>query len=282
MAWWDFIKTIRQNEEDEEERAKRGGVGNRIFSFLDDTLDTTARLRGQNPDTKSVEEADRERREREEEARIEAGSDKEKTFIGLDLGEGENKTIFGKNAAWLLPSSLEKTKEVKTGREFKTTEKKYLEQFDKLDDQLKDVYLSDVQKKANDGDEKAQTTLDSLRNTGRLKGDIGDFLEGSNERLYGGLARGAARVTDLALPGKNTFGLEEFADDTERVRQVTDAGKAGETAGSIQKGVVDTAAMVLPSTKAEKFLKGTKFIKNLQDGGKVSKFGAKVLPNIVV
>lgn len=39
MAYWDFIKRIRQDEEEEKKRDQRGGFGNRIYGFLDDVLD---------------------------------------------------------------------------------------------------------------------------------------------------------------------------------------------------------------------------------------------------
>ena len=41
MAFWDFIKQLRLNDEEEKKRREQGGVTNRIFGFLDDTLDTT-------------------------------------------------------------------------------------------------------------------------------------------------------------------------------------------------------------------------------------------------
>lgn len=40
MAFFDFIKAIRQNDEEEKRRQQQGGVGNRVFGFLDDVLDT--------------------------------------------------------------------------------------------------------------------------------------------------------------------------------------------------------------------------------------------------
>lgn len=46
MAFWDFIKRIRQDEEDEKRNQSRGNdrsVGDRAFGFLDDIIDTTGR-----------------------------------------------------------------------------------------------------------------------------------------------------------------------------------------------------------------------------------------------
>lgn len=39
MAWKDFIKRLRQDEEEELRNDQRGGVGNKVFGFLDDVLD---------------------------------------------------------------------------------------------------------------------------------------------------------------------------------------------------------------------------------------------------
>lgn len=40
MAWWDFIKEIRLDQDEERKRRQQGGVKNRAFGFLDDILDT--------------------------------------------------------------------------------------------------------------------------------------------------------------------------------------------------------------------------------------------------
>lgn len=42
MAFWDFIKAIRKDE-DEEEKRRQSGAGGRVFDFLDDTLDAGGR-----------------------------------------------------------------------------------------------------------------------------------------------------------------------------------------------------------------------------------------------
>lgn len=40
MAFWDIIKELRKNDEEEKKRRAQGGFSNRIYGFLDDTLDT--------------------------------------------------------------------------------------------------------------------------------------------------------------------------------------------------------------------------------------------------
>jgi hypothetical protein len=41
MAWWDFLKAIRQNDDEEKRRDTEGGFKNRATGFLDDVLDKT-------------------------------------------------------------------------------------------------------------------------------------------------------------------------------------------------------------------------------------------------
>lgn len=201
-------------------------------------------------------------------------------FKGFTLDEGKNKTLFGWNAAALLPKQYEKVYGLKTDRNINSSIEDFVSQFDKINPDFQKKYVSDLEELAKNDDQAAIRSLEALRNAGKFQGDATDFIEGSNERLFGGLARGAARTVDWVLPGKNTFGLEQFADDQEQPRQFTDTGRAGEKFGTAQKGIVDVAAIALPSGKAENAIKGTKFIQNLGKGGKVARFGAKVLPNI--
>lgn len=43
MAWYDFIKAIRRDEEEEKKRDREGGVFNKVSGFLDDALDVGGR-----------------------------------------------------------------------------------------------------------------------------------------------------------------------------------------------------------------------------------------------
>ena len=202
-------------------------------------------------------------------------------FKGISEGEGKNKTIFGKNAAWLLPKNYEKKYEVKADRNLTTNKDKFVAQFDKLHPDYQKVLVNQSRELAKEGDKAAQNTIRALEETGRLKGDAMDFIEGSNEKLYGGLTRGVLRGTDMLLPGKNTFGLEQLADETDAEKnslgQFTSAGQAGETAGSVQKGIVDVATIVLPQSKIDKLAEGTKVYKALQDGSKIMQIGGKLV-----
>lgn len=197
--------------------------------------------------------------------------------IGFEMDEGKNKTIFGWNAAALLPKKYEKKYGIKVGREFETDDDDFLKQYDKLSDEFRNLYVSKLTEQAEGGNETARSTLDLIRGSGRLKGDFSDFLEGANERFYGGLTRGVARGVDQVLPGVNTFGLERFADDYEQPRQVTDAGRKGETTGTVMKGLTDVGTLVIPTAAVDKVVKGSRLIRTLEDGSKLMRYGSKVI-----
>ena len=179
MAFWDFIKAMRPSEDEEKRRDSQGGVSNRVFGFLDDVLDTGERAVGRSPqqlaDKRRQDEEEKKREEERkklEEANKKAEekrkeSEPEKDFIGMDVGEGKNKTIFGKDVGQYM-GSLGKVYGVKVGREFKSKESDFLEGFEGLGDEKKDLYLSELQKMANEGNEKAVGTLSTLRNAGKL------------------------------------------------------------------------------------------------------------------
>ena len=199
--------------------------------------------------------------------------------------EGKNKTILGFNAAALLPKSLEKEYKYEAEGTVNIEKEKYLEGFDKLSESggVKQAYVADLQKKA-ENDPLAAKTLKLLEDNGRMKGGLEQFARGSNEKLAGGLTRGLARGADQLLPGRNTFGLERFANDQEGPKEFTRAGQKGEQFGSIQKGLVDFATIAIPGSKLDKMADGTKIIKALQKGGNLSKVAGKaaaVLPGSI-
>lgn len=202
-------------------------------------------------------------------------------FKGISEGEGKNKTVFGKNAAWFLPKSLEKTAVVKADRNVKTNTDKYVAQYDQLHPDKQKVLVNQAKEMAAKGDVAATNTLKALNDTGRLKGNAADFLEGSNEKLIGGLTRSGLRTADLLLPGKNTWGLEQEADRQDASKrgkkQITTAGKAGEIAGNIQKGAVDLATIVIPTSKIDKLAEANKVIQTLEDGSKIMQIAGKLV-----
>lgn len=204
---------------------------------------------------------------------------------GFTMDQGKNKTIFGWNAAALLPKSLEKTYGIKADREINLDDNTFLSQYDKLDDQFKNVYTNQIIKQAKKGDAAALNTLKLLTNTGRTKGNANDFMAGANDKLYGGIGRGILRGTDFLLPGHNTFGLEQLADqqDPSKIgtKQFTTAGKVGEKFGSVEKGIFDLATLAAGGGAAEqaasKVPQFASVLEKLQAGGKVSQLAAKMI-----
>lgn len=202
-------------------------------------------------------------------------------FTGISEGEGKNKTIFGWNAAALLPKDYEKKYEVKADRTVTTNKDKYVAEFDRLHPDYQKVLVNAAKEKAKSGDQAAINTLQALKDTGRLEGNVMDFIEGSNERFLGGVGRGLLRTTDFVLPGKNTFGLEQLADEQDAskngTRQFTDAGRAGETTGTVQKGIFDVASMVIPGSALDKTMKGAKLVQTLENGTRIMKVGGTLV-----
>lgn len=205
----------------------------------------------------------------------------DKEFLDVSEGEKRQKTIFGKNAAWILPKGNEQVTKVEANKTFTTNKDKYVAGYDKLQPQKQKILVNTARQRAAQGDKAAINTLKALEETGRLKGSFSDFVEGSNERFYGGLTRGTLRTADLLLPGKNTFGLEREADrqDASKTgqRQITDTGRTGETVGTFQKGVTDIATIALPQSKIDKLAEATKVYKTLKDGSKIMQVGGKLV-----
>jgi len=205
----------------------------------------------------------------------------DKEFLDVSEGEKRQKTIFGKNAAWILPKGNEQVTKVEANKTFTTNKDKYVAGYDKLQPQKQKILVNTARQRAAQGDKAAINTLKALEETGRLKGSFSDFVEGSNERFYGGLTRGTLRTADLLLPGKNTFGLEREADrqDASKTgqRQITDAGRTGEAVGTFQKGITDIATIALPQSKIDKLAEGTKVYQTFKDGSKLMQIGGKLV-----
>lgn len=206
-------------------------------------------------------------------------------FKGISEGPGKNKTIFGWNAAALLPRGNEKTYSVNADRNISTNKDKYVAQYDKMHPEYQKVLVNQAREQAAKGDQAAINSIKALEETGRLKGNINDFAEGANDKLYGGISRGFLRGVDFVLPGVNTMGLEKEADRQDpsknSTQQITTAGKVGEKVGNVEKGVFDIATMAIGGGIAEKAATKvpalTQFITKLQTGGKISKAAAKAL-----
>ena len=207
---------------------------------------------------------------------------KPNTFKALSKSNEKNKTIFGWNAAAVLPKGFEKTASYGAGKDFEANPQDFLKQFDGLDEAggIKGAYVADLQKKSAT-DPVASATLKLLQENGRFKGSFDDFASGANDKLYGGMSRGFLRGVDFVLPGKNTFGLEQEANRQEAQPQFTSAGKAGEKFGSVEKGIVDVASLALGAGAAEQAAGKVPLFANLVDklskGGKISRVAGKMV-----
>ena len=203
-------------------------------------------------------------------------------FKLLSKSNEKNKTIFGMNAAWLLPKGNEKVASYGAGGDYEANPQDFLKQFDNLDEAggIKGAYVNDLKKKSAT-DPVAANTLRILQENGRFKGDFEDFAAGANDKLYGGLSRGFLRGVDFVLPGHNTFGFEQEANRQEAQPQYTTAGKIGEKVGNVEKGIVDVASMAIGGGIAEKGASKVpalaEFIDKLGKGGRVSRAAAKAL-----
>lgn len=206
-------------------------------------------------------------------------------FKSLVASKPKPKTIFGFDVSKQLKflGAPGETRTVGTGGDVNLDPTKFLDQFDKLNDEYKRSYVADLNKKAAN-DPTAASTLKTLQDTGRMKGDFGDFASGYREKFFGGLTREALRVADLALPGKNTFGLEKAANQLEDIPQFTGTGKFGEQSGSVTKGLQDVKNVVRIGGAAEqaagKIPALANVVNRLSQGGRLSKTAASVITRL--
>lgn len=158
---------------------------------------------------------------------------------------------------------------------YSDTKDNFIKGFDSLGDEFKQHYVAGITKKAQEGDQAAINAWVALRDAGKFKGNANDFIAGSNEKFYGGSERELLRLAGLAasnpltdnpitraIPGWNKKvelernmrrGLENTATSIDKENlHYTDAGKWGMKAGSVEKGIMDTALLVTGAGAAEK------------------------------
>lgn len=184
-------------------------------------------------------------------------------------------------AASVTPGSAKKFSSTKA-YQAKLKKRKSEEQKQLEEDSSKNKLREEMNKKANEG-KKKRSFLSSLN----------DFTDQAADKIGGGLGRGSIRTLDQLLPGKNTWGLEGFANEWDRRAKTTknwegtgytsesSAGKAGAKVGSTTKGIADLAMIAAPVAAVDKAVKGTRAVKSLQAGGKAKKaagYVAKTVP----
>ena len=209
----------------------------------------------------------------EEAKKIDKGETTNK-FKMYEVDKGESKKLFGIDVGKYM-GQFGKVHKMKVTGDTELDQKEFIKQFDKMSDEAKKIYVSQVQAKSAD-DTTARNTLKVLEQNGKFKGNFMDFIEGSNDKLFGGLARGAVR-TGAFVTGHNG---ENAVNDAMLggPGQYTETGKIGEKFGSAQKGVVDVASVVIPAAGASKLVQGASVIDKLSKGGKAAQIAAKVLP----
>ena len=205
-------------------------------------------------------------------------------YKAIKLDQGKNKTIFGWNAAALLPKSLEKTYGVGTQDATFNNSDEFLKYFDTRDNEFQRAFVNKLKADAVN-DPTAAKTLKTLSDAGRFKGSFTDFATGANDKLYGGISRGILRGTDFVLPGHNTFGLEKLADQQDPsktgTQQYSTAGKVGEKVGNVEKGVFDIASLFAGAGAAEqaasKIPMFANTVEKLSQGGRIAQIAGKGL-----
>ena len=224
-----------------------------------------------------------------------------------DKGE-ENKKILGKNAAWLLPKRFEKRTKVAVEGSYKTNKDKFVAQFDKMDQERREIYLRGIREQAKNkideqgreipdsGDPIAIRSLRTLENANRA-GSQRDLLQRGADlasvpgrsviRVGTGVTQGLSGIYDLATPGEGTSRTSKFLDQVAK-NQDTSAEEAGVgTAYRVVNVPTEIASYFIPSTLAtkiaSKFPKGVKITEeivekvakltdNAGEAGKVRKF----------
>ena len=121
--------------------------------------------------------------------------------------------------------------------------------------------------------------------SGVVHGTKGDFFASFNERLLGGLGRGVVRGAEWLIPGNQKAGadniIKKVAPEKGGLATNADPNSVGGRIGTIAKGAVDVASMVLPSTAATRAVQGVGAIQNLAKGGRVAKLASKVIPEVI-
>lgn len=249
----------------------------------------------------------------------EAEKAQRRKFATYEVGEKKAKKAFGIDVSGVLGDKYGYTRSVGISDKVADLDKDdFLKRFDGMNDEYQKVYVNGLKKKVqkveNDAAKKfdeltksgkseeqakaeiaktigedyyaATNTLQTLDEEGRFKGGLMDFIEGSNDRLFGGIARSAIRTgywlsgnSDKSEKVINNIGIDNDGGE------FTDAGKTGEKFGSVQKGIVDVGTMFTGAGAVDKLAKGTKVVQALDKGGKAAKaagFVAKTVPGSIV
>lgn len=253
-----------------------------------------------------------EEKERQRLAKVEEDR-RAQLFSVYEMGDKKPKKAFGVDVSGLLGDQYGYTRSMKVGdKTVSQGSDKFIEQFDSMSKEAQKIYVSGAKakiadfesragtayeeaKKAGKSDDEAMAeaskiandsyfaavnTINTLDKSGKFKGNLMDFIEGSNDKLFGGLTRGAMRTGAFVTGNKDKADewIKNAGQDGDG-GEFTSFGKAGETFGSVQKGVVDVASMVIPAAGASKVASGLGVVDKLAKGGRAAQFGSKVIPH---
>lgn len=194
-------------------------------------------------------------------------------FVQLRKSGEENKKILGRNAAWLLPKSLEKRTVLSGDGTSKTDKNTYLTGFDNVNKDYQDILIKSARERAAKGDQAALNTIKVLEDAGKIEKGGGrkkGFLERGAEistapgrsvqRVGTGFGQSASGLYDLATPGKGTNRFSQVLDKVAKKidKDAADAGvsgyyKAGNVAGEALATIIPGQALAKTAT-AEKGL----------------------------
>lgn len=184
-----------------------------------------------------------------------AAPEPEQEFVQLKKSGEENKKILGRNAAWLLPKSLEKRAVLSGDGTSKTDKNTYLTGFENVNKDYQDILIKSARERAAKGDQAALNTIKVLEDAGKIEKGGGrkkGFLERGAEistapgrsalRVGTGAGQGASGLYDLATPG---VGTNRFSQGLDKVAKKIDedAQKAG-LSGYYKTGNVAGEALI--------------------------------------
>lgn len=186
-------------------------------------------------------------------------------FVQLKKSGEENKKILGKNAAWLLPKSLEKRAVLSGDGTSKTDKNTYLTGFDNVNKDYQDILIKSARERAAKGDQAALNTIKVLEDAGKIEKGGGrkkGFLERGAEistapgrsvqRVGTGFGQSASGLYDLATPGKGTNRFSQVLDKVAKKidKDAADAGVSGYyKAGNVG---LEGLATIIPGTALAK------------------------------
>lgn len=149
-------------------------------------------------------------------------------YRAFSLDEGTNKKLFGMDVGQYM-GSYGKTYKMDLNRDTEQTQDDFLKQYSNLGDEYRRVYTDKLIEQAKAGDQTAITTIKTLNDAGKLKGNFSDFLAAANQDFYENtINRVGSHIIDAVTPGNFGEGYRKDLETRQRQMQNFDAGKLGQ------------------------------------------------------